>query len=309
MLLSHSGETARFSVSVVVVNHNSGPFLDQCLNSILHQASQVVLVDNASESETFERSVAKFRSNEGLTIIRNPRNEGFAAACNQGALHATGRNLLFFNPDCIAPPRLLEGLSRAIEIDSRIGAVGCFLMNPDGTEQGGGRRAAPTVSRSFIRAFGFRWLCRFFNPRAEDYHLESNALPSGPIAVHAVSGACILVRRNAFEEIGGFDPGYFLHCEDLDICLRLRQNGWDVYFVPQLRVQHEKGVCGRNQTVFVEWHKHLGMKRYYHKHLRTGDSWAMAALVQLGIWIHFFWKALFYAVRTALRLLYTNAMP
>ena len=86
--------------------------------------------------------------------------------------------------------------------------------------------------------------------------------------VEAISGACMLVRRAALDDVGGLDEGYFLHCEDLDWCHRFRQAGWRVLFVPGVRVVHDKGVSSRARPVFVQWHLHRGMVRYYRKFLR-----------------------------------------
>jgi GT2 family glycosyltransferase len=89
------------------------------------------------------------------------------------------------------------------------------------------------------------------------------------------------------DDVGLLDEGYFLHCEDLDICMRFRKRGWGIFFVPHAPVLHHKGVCSRNCTLFVEWHKHKGMMRFYHKHFRHQYPPALMTIVAAGVWSRF----------------------
>ena len=269
-------------IAVVIVNHNAGEALSACLESALLQSSEVILVDNASEPLDFESVVAPFAGNPSLKIIRSPVNAGFAVACNKGAAASTAPYILFLNPDCVALPDLLEKMSHALHANPRIGMVGPLLLNPDGTEQGGGRRSIPTPWKSFVRAFG---LWRFL--RRHDFHMESTGTPILLVEVDAISGACMMVRRAAFEEVGGFDEGFFLHCEDLDLCMEFKKHGWGVFFSPQAIVLHGKGVCSRARPVFVEWHKHWGMLRFYKKHFRSQYPAILQALVGVAVWVRF----------------------
>jgi hypothetical protein len=157
----------------------------------------------------------------------------------------------------------------------------------------------PTPWRSFVRALGLncfakRWPNLFF-----DFHLHKQPLPDRPIEVEAISGACMLVKREAIEDVGLWDEGYFLHCEDLDWCMRFRQHGWKIMFVPDAKVVHQKGVCSRSHHVFVEWHKHKGMMRFYRKFFRDQYPGVLMWLVAVGVWLRFFWVAAYYTVRRA----------
>jgi GT2 family glycosyltransferase len=173
-------------------------------------------------------------------------------------------------------------------------------MNGDGSEQGGGRRAVPTPWRSFVRAFGLyrfasRWPDLFY-----DFHLHTQPLPEVPVEVEAISGACMLVRREAVEDVGLWDEGYFLHCEDLDWCMRFREKGWKILFVPDARINHALGACSRSRRVFVEWHKHKGMVRFYGKFFRHQYPGALMWLVTLGVWVRFGLAAAYLTVRRLL---------
>jgi GT2 family glycosyltransferase len=123
------------------------------------------------------------------------------------------------------------------------------------------------------------------------------------IEVEAISGACMLVHRRAMAAVGPWDEGYFLHCEDLDWCMRFRQKGYRIMFVPDARIMHALGVCGRARPIFVEWHKHKGMMRFYRKFFRHQYPGILMRLVALGVWMRFALSAGYYSVRHAGRLL------
>ena len=97
----------------------------------------------------------------------------------------------------------------------------------------------------------------------------------------------MLIKRKALENVGALDESYFLHCEDLDLCMRFRQQGWQVMFVPGARVTHYLGTCSRSCSIFVEWHKHKGMLRFYRKFFQRQYPGILMALVTLGVWLHF----------------------
>ncbi len=275
----------RARISTIVVNFNAGPLLRTCIDSVLRCPLdvEIIVVDNASS----DGSLAAITGLPGVQIIQNPANVGFAAGCNIGARVATAQFLLFLNPDCSFEPGALLKLLDAFAADPQTGMVGGFLTNLDGTEQAGGRRAVPTPWRSFVRAFGLarfanRWPRLFF-----DFHLHKQKLPDHAIEVEAISGACMMVSRKAMEDVGEWDEGYFLHCEDLDWCMRFRQRGWKILFVPSAQITHVLGVCSRSRPVFVQWHKHKGMMRFYRKFFQHQYPSFLMGLVSMGVWLRF----------------------
>ena len=272
-------------ISTIIVNYDAGEFLRSCVDSVLKcpLEIEIIVVDNAS----MDGSLDALLRLPCVQIIKNPANVGFAAACNSGARVASAQFLLFLNPDCFFKPDTLVRLLEAMRVGERVGMVGGLLANFDGTEQAGGRRAIPTPWRSFVRAFGLarysdRWPRLFF-----DFHLHKQPLPDHAIEVEAISGACMMVRREAMQDVGEWDEGYFLHCEDLDWCMRFRQQGWKILFVPSAQVTHALGVCGRSRPVFVEWHKHKGMMRFYRKFFRRQYPGVLMVLVAGGVWLRF----------------------
>ena len=274
-------------VTVVIVNHNAGDVLLDCLESALHQASEVVLVDNASRPNRFDHLIARFESRPNLHVIRSPKNLGFAAGCNLGAELSTQPLMLFLNPDCVIGRGSLARMCAAIQDDSRAALAGGLLTYADGVEQGGGRRAVPTPWRSFVRAFGLARMSWLWPQLFDDFHLHRQPLPPTPITVEAISGACMLVKREAINDIGLMDDGYFLHCEDLDLCMRARAQGWQILFVPDAPIVHYKGGCSRERPIFVEWHKHRGMIRFYRKHFRHQYPTGLMEIVTIGVWLRF----------------------
>jgi GT2 family glycosyltransferase len=282
-------------ISTIIVNYNAGALLRNCVDSLLNCPLEIkiIVVDNASADDSLEA----LQDLPNIKIIKNSSNLGFAAACNIGMRDTISPFVLFLNPDCFFEPGTLCKLLDAMELDERVGMVGGLLINADGTEQQGARRAVPTPWRSFVRAFG---LARFATicPRLfYDFNLHKEPLPDHPIEVEAISGACMLVRREVVQKVGEWDEGYFLHCEDLDWCMRFRQAGWKILFVPAAEIIHIAGVCGRNRPVFVEWNKHKGMVYFYRKFFRHRYPSILMNIVSAGVWIRFGFVVSYYWLR------------
>lgn len=274
-----------YTVSAIIVNYNAGPLLRGCVCSLLASplAIEIIVVDNASH----DGSLDGLPDSTHIRVIRNTTNVGFAAACNIGIDASSAPFLFFLNPDCFFQPGAVSKLLAGLQTGGRVGMAGGLLVNEDGSEQGGGRRAVPTPWRSFVRAFGLhrfsdRWPRLFY-----DFYLHKQPLPDGPVEVEAISGACMLVKREAVEDVGLWDKRYFLHCEDLDWCMRFRQKGWKILFVPEARIFHALGACSQSRRVFVEWHKHKGMVRFYRKFFRHQYPFGLTRLVAVGVWLRF----------------------
>jgi GT2 family glycosyltransferase len=178
----------------------------------------------------------------------------------------------------------------AMQALPRAGIAGGLILNPDGTEQAGCRREAPTPAKAFVRAFCLGGVARRLGLEGgagRDFVRRGDPLPRDPVAVDAISGAFMLVRRRALATVGPLDEGYFLHCEDLDWCERFRRAGWKVLFVPDVTIVHEKGGSSRGRPVRVLWHMHRGMIRFYRKFLRDTYPLPLMWLVFVGIWLRF----------------------
>ena len=283
------------TLSTIIVNYNAGLLLRKCVDSLLACPLdiEIILVDNASS----DASLDGLQDLSQVCVIRNPANVGFAAACNIGVQASSAPFLLFLNPDCFFQPDAISPLLAGLQSGDRVGMVGGLLVNNDGTEQGGSRRAVPTPWRSLVRAFGLQRFANRWPKLFYDFHLHKQPLPDEPIEVEAISGACMLVKREVMEDVGLLDEGYFLHCEDLDWCMRFRQKGWKILFVPDARISHALGECSQSRRVFVEWHKHKGMLRFYRKFFRHQYPGVLMGLVVVGVWLRFGLAAVYLTAR------------
>jgi GT2 family glycosyltransferase len=288
------------NVSAIIVNYNAGSELNKAVNLLLCSTLvvQVIVVDNGSTDHSMKDIETIADSDSRIVCIRNNRNLGFAKACNIGVV-AAGKNdyLLFMNPDCFLDKDALEKLLLCMKSSQQTGMAGPLILNPDGTEQAGGRRAVPTPWRSFIRAFGFVRFRERYPRLFSDFLLNQQPLPNGPVEVEAISGSCMLVSRAVLKDVGLLDEGYFLHCEDLDWCMRFRQRGWKIMFVPDAHVVHHKGTCSKTRPIFVEWHKHKGMMRFYGKFFRHQYPGILMWIVATGVWLRFGVMTVFCSIR------------
>jgi hypothetical protein len=284
MCLGNSSGQA--DVSVVIVNFNAGALLAECVCRALEQARQVIVVDNGSSDLSLSLLGDRFGGVKNLQVIRNGFNAGFSAACNVGIHAATMPYVLFLNPDCLLNGSSLERMVSALESDERVGMAGGMLLNPDGTEQRGSRRSIPTPWRSLVFLSGLQRLADRWPQWFADFNHLDQSLPENSIETEAVSGAFMMVKKSALLDVGFLDDGYFLHCEDLDLCMRLRQKGWKIIFVPDASGVHYKGACSARHA-FVEWHKHKGMMRFYRKFFRHQYPVLLMLPVAAGVWLHF----------------------
>lgn len=129
-----------------------------------------------------------------------------------------------------------------------------------------------------------------------DFHLNKQPLPNEPIDVEAISGALMLVKKGAIEDVGRWDEQYFLHCEDLDWCMRFKQKNWRIVFVPDAPVTHFQGTCSHTRPFFVAWHKHKGMLRFYQKFFRDKYSGLLMGLISIAVWLRFAVTVIFHTV-------------
>lgn len=276
---------------VVIVNYNAGAWLPRCVQAVAASAGgvEIVVVDNASTDDSVECLCAALPMAAPVEVIRNTANTGYARACNQGASQTDAGTLVFLNPDCIVESDTLTTLRRALDGDDLAGLAGAMILDTDGSEQRAVRRRLPTAGRALSTLSGLE---RFGIGGIYPH----DAFPENPVEVEAVSGALLCLRRRAFDAVNGFDEDYFLHCEDLDLFARLQLAGWKVLLVPAARAMHGLGVSSASAPLRTWWHKHLGMHRFYRRHLAAEQSLPMRWLVPAGIWLRCFafmpWVAL-----------------
>ena len=225
-------------VSAVVVHYRTLPDTIAAIRSLAANAPQtkVVVVDNASGDSV---SSALATEAPAAKVLVASENVGYGGGCNRGARETDRALLLFLNSDAMVLPGAIEALVRAMDRDSRAAVVGPRLENPDGTLQRSILRL-PRLSRIFFESSGLayvtRGLLRGHSATREDHARAQE--------VECVKGAALLVRRTAFEEVGGFYQRFFLYAEESDLCTRLRERGWRILFEPDARVVHRGGASG-----------------------------------------------------------------
>lgn len=285
------GDAVQPAVSVIIVNFNGGPLLAECVRSVLASTVpvEVLVADNASTDTSLIELRLAGGGDARLTILESPANLGFARANNRALARSRHGYVLFLNPDCLVAPDTLASMLAVFAQDPAIGMAGCLIRNPDGSEQPGCRRSIPTPWRTFVQVTGLdRFQTR--DSRFRSYLLTNQPLPAGPAPVEAISGAFMMVRRAAIETVGPMDEGYFMHFEDLDWCLRFQRQGWQIVFVPQVEILHVGGVCSSTRPMRVEYHKHLGMARFYRKFFQDSHYLLMSVVLAPAILTRFAWR-------------------
>lgn len=231
-------------LSIVIVNWNSVEFVLDCVSSIqasVHELDyEIVIVDNASQDDPSSVLAARFPS---LKLLRSDRNIGFAGANNIGAELSHGNKILFLNPDTIVLGNAIQTMSASLDAAATIGAVGCRLLNRDMTVQTSCVQRFPTIVNQL---FGLECLRRFL-PAAPLWGMGPLFLKDsgGSCEVEVVSGAALMVRRQAFEEVGRFSTDYFLYAEEADLCHKFRRRGWKIYHVGDAKIVHFGGQSTR----------------------------------------------------------------
>jgi hypothetical protein len=276
-------------VSIVVVSWNTRDALARCLASVDAATSglavETVVVDNASADGSAAMVRARFPH---VRLLVNDANVGFGRACNQGVAAGRGRTVLLLNSDCELGPGALAVLAAALDADAALGAVFPRLVNPDGTLQPSVHARLPSpwsylpdvlfggsLRHALYRAAALKpWLLRAQLRR----HARAHDVAWG-------GAACVLVRRAAFEAVGGFDPRFFMYMEDVDLCARLARAGYRLRYRPEATVRHHWGVSAAKDPAAMIRHAYASRIAYFAKH-HPGWRAALArrlALAELGV--------------------------
>jgi GT2 family glycosyltransferase len=263
-------------VSAIVVSFEARDDLAACLASLDATAGEgveAVVVDNASTDGSPDLVA---RTHPRARLIRNAVNVGFGRACNQGAAASGAPCLLFLNPDARLTPGALQALEQVLDQEDGVGIVGPRTVNEDDTPQ-----------VSFGPALGLlgewrqRRLVRGVRRRDPATLRRLQALTATPSEPDWVSGSCLLMRRRAFEQVGGFDEGFFLYEEDVDLCVRARAAGWRVRYEPRAVVRHRLGRSMAAMPVRARLEYDRSHLRYYRRHNSAAETALLRAALAL----------------------------
>lgn len=262
-------------LSLIMVVYMTGPTLMESVRHALAEprVEEFVIVDNGSSvaDAAWLRQLA--RREPRVRLLQGLGNIGFARAANLGAARARGEELVFLNPDAFLTPGAISALQDAARDRPSPCVIGARVFNTDGTEQRGARRGEITPVTALL---SLSKLSAYLPPlRRFEIHRESEAPPSHPVDTPTISGACFYMRARDFRALGGFDEGFFLHVEDVDLCWRARRRGGSVLFQPAARIVHV-GSTSQEHPLIVEWHKGKGLVRYFLKRADTLPRRALA---------------------------------
>ena len=246
-------------LSIIVVSYGVRDALARCLSSLLREdCDEIVVVDNASPDDSVELVRERFPE---VILLALSENRGFSAAVNAGAARATGDALLLLNPDTELPSGALARIAESLVTRPEAGAIGFRQVDAEGTFQLSlGLR--PGVLSELLRRFTQRRLDR------DDRKLAAflDRILSAPRPVPWVSAASMIIRRDAFDAVAGFDEGFFLYFEDVDFCLRLTRAGRRIYYDPTVTVLHHRGVSARAAPELASRAYRRSQLRFWEKH-------------------------------------------
>lgn len=283
-------------LSVIIVNWNVRELLCACLAS-LHEQSlmkpeqlQVIVVDNASDDGSVDAVRSMFPS---VTVIANDQNVGFGRANNQALPLCRGSYVLLLNPDTVVLDHAVDRLLRQLEPSTDVGAMACRLVNSDGSFQRWTAGGFPSVKRAAVHALCLdrllpaRW-------RPESMYLSDDV--DSDVDVDWVSGACMLLRREAIHE-SIFDESYFMYGEDTDLCDRLHRGGWRVVYSPCATVLHHAGRSMNQQSGNILLTSFKGPRQFY----RTRNGSITLVAYDLMVATGFLARTVAYAVLAVTR--------
>lgn len=272
--------TSTPDISVIIVNYNVKDYLLQCLRSLNASVgsatTEVIVVDNDSHDGSVEELQPLFPSVRWIAL---DENIGFGRANNVGLEHASGRYVLYLNPDTIIGADTLSVMCKFLDEHPKTGIAGCKVLNPDGSFQVACRRGLPTPWVSFCKLFGLQ---RLFPSSKLFAGYNLTYLPvDATYAVDALIGAFMVGRTELMRSLGGFDPAFFMYGEDIDLCYRVQQAGFDVTYVHTTSIVHYKGESTKRSSINEVRVFYDAMEIFAKKHF--GGSRIFLAFLRLGI--------------------------
>ncbi len=253
-------------LSIIIVNYNVKEFLQNLLHSlqkaVQNISHEIIVVDNASDDGSIEFIREKFPY---VQLISNKSNLGFSKANNEGLKIAKGKYLLIINPDTIVSEDTISKMIQFLNNHEDAGLAGCKILNPDGSLQLACRRSFPGPWTSFCKVTGLSTLfpkSKLF-ARYNLTYLDENET----YEVDAISGSFMMMKKEVYEKVGGFDEQFFMYGEDLDLCYRIQQNGYKVYYYPGTQIIHYKGESTKrsslDETKIFYDAMHLFVKKHF----------------------------------------------
>ena len=271
-------------LSIIIVNYRTYELTRQTIESVINQDIDfnydIHVVDNASNDGSLQKLQEDFKDNGFVKFTENQQNSGFANANNLAIKQTSSQYVLLLNSDTQLKGDCLSLCYGYIQENPQIGALGCKILLPDGTLDKACKRSFPDVNVSFYRMIGLSFLF----PRSKRFgrynlmYLDENKIHE----VDSLSGAFMMVRRDAIREIGILDEDFFMYGEDIDWCYRFKEAGWKVIYYGKAEITHFKGGSGRESKVLYEFYN--AMRLFYDKHYREKNPLIITYIIYAGIW-------------------------
>ncbi len=297
------------SVSVIIVNYCTRELLRDCLASLRSEGGagiEVIVVDNGSRDDSAAMVREEFPE---VRLIENSENLGFAKANNQGIRQAHGKYLLLLNSDTVVRPGALQTMAEFMDTHPIAGGVTCRLLNADGSIQACVSKK-PSPMLLFFRLSGLSGLLRSDRLRRHlsrhfgfllggtlRSYLEPYAAGCAPVEVENISGACLMLRGKAVEQVGLLDEAFFMYFEDMDYCLRLRNAGWKLYYVPAGEIVHLVGQSSGGRMRNYSVYSYRSLFCFFRKHYPSRTLFAVRVLVFLASSVQWLWNLTFGSFR------------
>ena len=281
------GMVAPLDLSIIVVNWNTRDLLANCLQSIydtVHDLTfEVIVVDNASTDGSADMVRERFPQ---VRLIENAENVGFAKANNQGIKRSSGRYIVLLNSDTVVRSKAIAHLTTFLDTHPDAGACGPLLLNPNDTLQ---PSCYPflTAGREFWRLIFLDRVIRIGSYPMNHWDTKS------PHNVEVVSGACLALRREALNHVGLLDERYFMYSEEMDLCYRLHQEGWRIYWVPQAHVMHYGGQSTRQMAHEMYLQLYRSKAQFQEKFWGKRGAKRFQRLIRLAYWPRWLVASLF----------------
>ena len=271
-------EAAGSRTASVVVNYESGLALARCVADLRSAGlAELVVVDNGSTDGSLAAAEAAVSE---VTVVSPGRNLGYGAAANRGVSASAAPLILICNPDLEVPPGAVTALVAALDADPGCALVGPLIRNASGERYPSARRFPSMVDAAGHALLGIFASDNRFTRRYQQADLDESGTDTR--TVDWVSGACFLVRRSAFESIGGFDESYFMYVEDVDLCWRIGRSGWSVAYVPGAEVTHLQGLSTDLHPYRMILEHHRSLLRFAGRS-STGWRRVLLPLVAVGV--------------------------
>ena len=269
-------------LSIIIVNYNVKEFLQNLIHSIekasTNLTKEIIIIDNASDDGSVDFIKEKFPQ---IKLIANQTNLGFGKANNIGLKQATGKYILLINPDTLVAEDTFEKMIQFFESNKNIGLAGCKILNPDGTLQLACRRSFPGPWTSFTKVTGLSNL--FPNSKIFARYNLTYLDENKSYEVDAISGSFMMMRKEVYEKVGGFDEQFFMYGEDLDLCYRIQKAGYKVFYVHSTQIIHYKGESTKRSSIDETKVFYSAMHLFVKKHLST--SFLVGMILRSAIFV------------------------